>query len=264
VVLGVAAYVNYPKVATAAPEDAVQTLAVVAPFTPNAINVNQTPDPQDDGFSLQVVLHVGHPQPQQQTAYVQIDLPPTAWGSRKACAIVHHCVIDAAGLKDASFYFPGNWVLDKSQLPADREELTFNLKVWDTGSNLSRNDEYVSVLTPPISFQVESSLAYVKVSTLYAEQVPGGGAYTWNTGAEPVYLSGFDRWTATSAGTLLDTVSPTLDSGIDLGVQDRNGNLQFIAGIVVGAAGGALIGALQEYLDARPKTRRAAGDAPAS
>jgi hypothetical protein len=195
---------------------------------------------------------------------VQVDLPGTAWGTWFACPPPGNCPHDAAGLKDARYFFPGTWVYNKSQLEPDRWELIFNVKVSDTGSNLSRNDEFISVLTPPISFQVTSSKAYVQVPTLYAEQVPGGNAYTWNTGAEPVYVVGFDRWASTSAGAVLDTVSPSLDSGIDLGVQDRNGNLQFIAGIVVGVAGGALIGALQEGLDARRKAQPAGGDAPAA
>jgi hypothetical protein len=93
---------------------------------------------------------------------------------------------------------------------------------------------------------------------VYAEQVPNGSAYTWTTGATPDYVNGFDRWTATSAGALQDTATPTLDSGTDLTVAARNANYQFIAGIVVGIAGGALVGALQEFLACRRKPEQAA------
>ena len=68
-------------------------------------------------------------------------------------------------------------------------------------------------------------------------------------------MNGSERWTVASAGSIEDTVSPTLNSGTDLAVQARNGNLQFIAGIVVGVAGGALVVALQEWLDARRKPK---------
>jgi hypothetical protein len=98
----------------------------------------------------------------------------------------------------------------------------------------------------------------VKVLGVYAEQVPNGRAYTWTVGATPVNVNGFDRWTATTAGALQDAASPTLDSGTNLTVQARDGNYQFIAGIVVGIAGGALVGALQEFLACRRKAEQAA------
>ena len=49
-----------------------------------------------------------------------------------------------------------------------------------------------------------------------------------------------------------------LDSGTDLTVAARNGNLEFIAGIVVGVAGGALVGSLQEFLTSRRKGEQGA------
>ena len=132
--------------------------------------------------------------------------------------------------------------------------MRLTIKVSGVGSNLSSNAEYITVLEPPMSFQqLAPNLPYVQVQSVYAESVPGNG-YTWNTGTSPVYLDGFDRWTGTSASALQDTASPTLDSGTDLGVQARDGNRQFIVGIVLGAAGGALVGSLQEFLDSRRKS----------
>jgi hypothetical protein len=270
VLLGVTAYVIYPKDVPGPPADAVQAIVVEASFTPDAINVNQTPDPQVDGFTLQVVLHDANrqpqppPQPQPDSPSVEVILPGDAWGSHFACPHPGVCPHDNAGRKDALYFFPGKWAYNGSELPADRWELTFSVKVSDVGSNLSSNDAFISVLTPPIAFRQTPSGAYQRVSTLYAEQVAGGGAYTWSTGTDPVYADGFDRWAALSAETNVDTVSPTLNSGTDLGVQARNGNIQFIAGIVVGVAGGALIGALQEWLDGRRKAEQTGGANPAS
>jgi hypothetical protein len=76
-------------------------------------------------------------------------------------------------------------------------------------------------------------------------------------------VNGFDRWAAPSATTIEAQATPTLNSGSDLAVQDRNGNLQFIAGIAVGAAGGALVGAAQEWLNRRRKEEQAEAGAPA-
>ena len=109
----------------------------------------------------------------------------------------------------------------------------------------------------PAPFPNPPSYPYLKLLSVYAEQVPNGSGLHLTTGATPDYVNGFDRWTATSAGALQDTATPTLDSGTDLTVAARNANYQFIAGIVVGIAGGALVGALQEFLACRRKPEQA-------
>ena len=131
----------------------------------------------------------------------------------------------------------------------------------DVATNVSRNAEYIAVLTPPISFQLEPapfpnppSYPYLKLESVYAEQVPNGGAYTWNTGATPDYVNGFDRWTSTSAGALGHR-QPDAGQRYRSHRGGAERGLQFISGIVVGIAGGALVGALQEFLACRRKTK---------
>ena len=82
VALGVGAYVIYPKDAPVAGTEAVQGIAVVASFTPNAIVANQTPDPQIDGFSLQIVVHAAAPV--THSGYVTLALPGNVGG--RICA----------------------------------------------------------------------------------------------------------------------------------------------------------------------------------
>jgi hypothetical protein len=259
IAFGLLAYRIYPEDAPAAPEDAVQSVAVLANFSPNAIAVSQTPDPAVNGFSLQIILHAK--QPVSHSGFVTISLPSTAFGSPHSCPRSAYCPPNRAGVKDATYTLPTKWSdAGKTDPTPDRYELRQTITVDDVATNVSLNAEYVAVLTPPISVQLEPvpfrnlpSYPYLKVLSVYAEQVPNGSAYTWATGATPDYVNGFDRWTATSAGALQDTASPTLDSGTDLTVAARNGNLQFIAGIVVGIAGGALVGSLQEFLACRRK-----------
>lgn len=264
--LGLAAYVIYPKDAPVAGSDAVQGVVVFANFTPSAVVANQTPEPQVNGFSLQIVVHaaeeVGAP-----SGTITIALPGRAWGSYVRCATpAYYCVHDRAGLKDASYHLPQSWYnAGKNEPAADQYELRMTITVPDVGSNVNSNAEYVAVLTPPISFEQlasGSTYNYVQVQSVYAERVPSD-AYTWTTGSIPDYVNGFDRWTSTSAGALQDAASPALDSGTDLALQDRNGNLQFIAGIVLGSAAGALVGALQEFLDSRRKAAEEVRTAPA-
>ena len=265
IVFGVVAYLIYPTDAPAAPQDAVQGVGVVANFTPSAIAVIQTSDAATDGFRLQIILYakgkVSH------TGTVTIVLPATAWGSYDKCPLTVGCGSDGAGLKDATYKLPTRWSDAGRTAPAaDHYELRRTITVSDAGTNVSLNAEYVGVLTPPISFglapvpfEKPPSNPYVKVLSEYAEQVPNGSSYTWTVGATPVYVNGFDRWTSTTAGGQGDAVSPTLDSGTNLTLQARNGNYQFIAGIVVGIAGGALVGALQEFLSCRRKAEQPAG-----
>jgi len=259
VALALLAYAIYPETAPVVPSDAVKGVAVVATFSASALNVNQVPDPRIDGFTLQIVVHASDApttSPAGHTGYVSVQLPGTAWGSRRRCpppAVV--CRHDGAGLKDAAYWLASRWVQDPTQLPSYRWENTVTFSVPGVGSNVSDNDEYISVLTPPISFQFSpdpsfADASFQPVPTLFAVRVPSN-AYTWTTGADPVYLDGFDRWSSTSSGSIQDTVSPVLVSGTDLGVLDRNGNLQFIAGIVVGVAGGTLVGSLQEWMSSR-------------
>ncbi len=264
IVFGVLAYLIYPTDAPAAPENAVQGVAVVADFTPSAIAVSQTPDAAVNGFKLQIILHaerrVSH------TGSVYIALLATAWGQSGCPAPAVHCPPNSSGVKNAQYHLPARWYdAGKSEPAAYRYELRQTITVSDVGTNVSVNAEYVGVLTPPIAFQLAPvppqilpSYPYVKVLGVYAEQVPNGNAYTWTIGATPVYVNGFDRWTGTTAGTLQEAASSTLESGTNLTVQARNGNYQFLAGIVVGIAGGALVGALQEFLASRRKTEQAA------
>jgi hypothetical protein len=183
-------------------------------------------------------------------------LPGKTWGSSVRCPVpAYYCLHDRAGLKEVSYHLSQHWIDEGRGEPSgDRFELRQTIDVPGVGSNVSRNAEYVAVLTPPISFEQDQngSTGYVPVQSVYAEKVPDN-SYTWTTGSTPDYVNGFDRWTSTTAQSHQDAASPTLDSGTDLAVQSRDGNRQFIAGIVLGAAGGALVGSLQEFLNPRRK-----------
>jgi len=254
--LGALAYALYPDDPPTSPQYAVQGIGVLANFTPNAIVVYQTPVSTIDGFALQIDVHAA--KPLAHSGSVTVVLPRRAWGTRLACPPpAVECLPDNAGLKDAVYRLPTKWTDAGSKEPsADRYELRRTITVSHVGSNLSRNDEFISVLTPPMTFQTAPDQPSSSVLTVYAERVPGGSAYSWTTGSVPVYVNGFDRWSAPSATSVEAASTPTLNSGADMAVQDRNGNLQFIAGIAVGAAGGALIGAAQEWLNRRRKEER--------
>jgi hypothetical protein len=269
VVLGIAAYVLYPTDAPVAPVPALQAVGVVADFTPTSIDVLVSPDPAVQGLHIEIDLRAAH-KPVPGLGVTVVALPLRAWGSANACPQrpVRCTPVPDADEKMVQLPLPSTWVrLGSSSL--SRHELRLSLNVAQTGANLVQNHEYAAALVPPISFQRATTLAsfkhaahlpYVQVLTNYGEAISGASAYTWNTGAVPAYAAGYDRWTGASASGLASTVSPTYASAVNLDVQAHASDLQFIVGVLVGVAGGALIGGVQEAIDAR--RTRVGADAP--
>ena len=64
-------------------------------------------------------------------------------------------------------------------------------------------------------------------------------------------MGGAFHWIYGTSLTLATSVSPTFYSGVDLEVQDQNSTFTFLAGALLGIAGGALVGAIQEAVRAR-------------
>jgi hypothetical protein len=267
VVLGVAAYVLYPTDAPVAPVLALHGVAVVADFTPTSIDVLQSPDPAVHGIHIEVDVRA--PAPRRHLGEVAVGLPLKAWGSAQACpSSTAGCPqIASADQKTVLLYLPDAWTDSGSPGPY-RYELRLRLDVAEIGTNLVQNHEYAAALVPPISFQLAttrasfketSRLPYVQVPTNYGEVISGASAYTWNLGAVPAYAGGFDRWTGASASGLASAVEPTYASAVNLDVQAHDSDLQFIVGVLVGVAGGALIGGVQAAIDVRRKGAGAGG-----
>ena len=83
--------------------------------------------------------------------------------------------------------------------------------------------------------------------------IPNAKSYDWNTGPQPETAgTGTITWslllTATSGAFQSD---PVAVGGVDDAAQQRQTLMTFVAGALLGIAGGALIGALQEAIDVR-------------
>jgi len=90
------------------------------------------------------------------------------------------------------------------------------------------------------------------VSVTY--NIPNAKSYDWNTGPQPQTVgTGSITWnllvTATS-GTEFQS-DPVAVGGVDDAAQQRQTLMTFVAGTLLGIAGGALIGAFQEAIDVR-------------
>ena len=154
------AYVIYPKDAPVAGTEAVQGVVVVASFTPNAIVANQTPDPQIDGFSLQIVVHAAAPVDAQWLRHPRVARPRLGVVSAlpDAGLLLRRTTPPATRTSATTSRRPGRL---RSQRPGDQHELRLTITVSGVGSNLSSNAEYITVLEPPMSFeQLAPSLPY--------------------------------------------------------------------------------------------------------
>ena len=90
----------------------------------------------------------------------------------------------------------------------------------------------------------------------FTYNVAGGAAYSWTGGPTPSAVSPVVVWYL----TLGQLPSPTTVSATDLGAYNKDTVLTFVAGAILGIAGGALVGAIQEFMDSesRSAAKRAA------
>jgi hypothetical protein len=89
------------------------------------------------------------------------------------------------------------------------------------------------------------------VSVTY--EIPNAKSYDWNTGPQPQTVgTGSITWSLLTATTGAGFQSdPVAVGGVDNAAQQRQSLMTFVAGTLLGIAGGALIGALQEAIDVR-------------
>ncbi len=81
------------------------------------------------------------------------------------------------------------------------------------------------------------------VVVTYSQSVRNGGAYTWSdTAVAPVTIANLEVWSYVAVTSVPAALSPQLDSGTDLTVAGHNNNAVFLAGALLGIAGGALVG----------------------
>lgn len=255
-ITGIAAYVVYPKSTSVTVQGALQGIEIEGTTPLTAVDVGEAPNLGVGGVTLAVALRSESGQTAEDGRLVLV-VPSGAWGSASGCApnaLV--CTPDPQpGFKDAVFTFPGQWTDTGSAQSIARYKVQLTVIVSDIGPNLVQNAEFIATLLPPISVTEEQvqrrSLQYTAVPVNYSEQLQGGENYTWKEGRVPVVVNGSAHFVYSSAGDLQSAVPQTLNTGVDLAVQDRNSNLVFVAGTLLGIAGGALVGAITESLRAR-------------
>jgi hypothetical protein len=148
----------------------------------------------------------------------------------------------------------------------------------DHGGSTATVDSFARVVFhgPPLGFNSDDTAATAELPAVQVAldqqfligavevhyTIPHASSYDWTTGPRPVSTTG-DRLTwylsmqsqSSVVGSLYQSVASSA-GGVDQSALQHQQILIFLAGALIGLAGGALIGSLQEFLDARAEARR--------
>jgi hypothetical protein len=265
VLSGLATYKIYPRTPPVTVQGGVQRITVVGPVEPADLDINEKPNGHD-GITLAVALRA--PQPLQdpfpaERLVVAVTSPPSSTcppiarsGAASGQAIACQT---ANGAQTLYYQFPQQpWVnVGSGAIQQYQYLVSETVTIPDVAANVAQDSQDIATSLPPVSVlhyvyttgQPIPALTYMASPPAvdFGEQVANGEDYTWQ-GAVPVYTDGSDHWIYSSASSAPAALNPTLDNGTDLAVQNRNTTLIFVAGILLGIAGGALVSALQAVI----------------
>ena len=113
---------------------------------------------------------------------------------------------------------------------------SWDFEIHDTAFAWTANGLNAEGNLPIVTFQNDGNVGYGNVSVKY--QIPGGSNYDWNSGPSPDGLT----WTE----PVSSAASAVQVTGTDNNAAATDTRNILIVGILLGAAGGALVGAIQE------------------
>jgi hypothetical protein len=191
---------------------------------------------------------------------VQIEVPVTAWGGRGKCTSNAKCstLPGYNNFKFVHYTMPGEW---SNHLAingvADAYVDSLKFTVPNIGYGMTDNHEYISVESPTVRFLYypvgSSSYTDESIPVSFTEYLPNASSYTaWTSGSVPFDEGSYSNWQYVSA----TSGSPVLNSAVSLSVQTRDNWATFGAGALLGIAGGALIGGIQEVVKDESEKRR--------
>jgi hypothetical protein len=238
-IAGIAAFVFFPKDGPVAPSGGPQSVEIDAPFIPYVVFITLTDDPSHDG--TRVVAQVTTTTPQSARATLSITVPGTTWGGTNKCSPQPSRCYPLGSAKAAQFGFPG-W---NKFLVAGRAfyREAVQASIPGVGYNAAWNSEYVSATLPRVPVYLLKAGIFIPedVATTIAIGIPDPHKYTWTSGSAPRATGSYVDWDFTGSPG-----AAQVDNGISLSAQDSATKLIFVAGALLGIAGGALVGAIQE------------------
>jgi hypothetical protein len=262
-VFGVCTYLVYPRVPTVTVGDTIQRITVVGPLPLTAIDINEESDGKN-GIALAVALRASAPAPQSDPVSSERLVIAVSSPDKKGCPSGSIACPSSNGARTLYYRFkPQRWFnFGTTAIQSYQYGVFLTVHhIPEVQANLAQDDQDIVTSLPPISVlsyayqpgQPAPAATYFPNPPVvdYAQRVVNGPDYTWQQGTTPVYTSGWDHWWFASAASATAALSPNIYTGTDLAVQNWNTTRTFFAGILVGLAGGALIGALQAAVSKR-------------
>ncbi len=247
---GAVAFYIFPKSSPVATTGTISAVDFDSEYTPSNIGVRITPDPSVHGVYLYASLTDFSPH--STPVIVRITVPLQSFGGPDKCFRPAHCSVSGTQ-KQAMLWMrvQGSYLSGGARW----HETHGGIAIPDMSYNLVANDEFAAVDLPDISLYVGNIHTYVDnavtVPTLITMTVPRASRFTWNTGLVPDANNSLLVWHENSSTEF----GATSENGVDLSLQDRNSKLIFVSGALLGIAGGALVGSLQEHRKRRPSSK---------
>lgn len=240
IIAGVAALLCFPTDAPVAPNGVLETITIDTPFVPYLVYVAMEDDHARNGITVDAEVTSASPPP--AGALLGIVVPKTTWGGINKCSPMPSRCVASGDEKSVSFGFPSKpfqYVEGSHKFYRD----IVDVFIPGAGFSVAWNNEYVSAILPNVQVYLSKSGNYIRedVPLTIAVRLPGAGKYTWTSGGPPLVAGSYVAWSFTSPPG-----SAQVNNGVSLHAQDLDTKLIFLAGALLGIAGGALVGAIQE------------------
>ncbi len=264
VAAGVASKLILPSGDSVAVRGALQRISVEGPVQPTALDITEQTASGVDGVTLAVSLRRPSPSSSVARERLVVALPSDSSGPAPCPPEAIGCQ-SSDGARTAYFRFPNQaWAPRGSDsLPQYQYAVSETVTLPGVSPNLQQDAEHIAASLPPVSVLTTSPdqptlQAYSSPLPVdFGEQAIDGESYTWSEGVSaPVDVGGRETWDYLTASSAAGALNPVLDSGTDLTVQDRDNTSTFLAGALLGIAGGALVGAVPELARARREPDR--------
>jgi hypothetical protein len=256
VVSGLGALILFPKDSqVSASGTGLTTIIVSAQFAPFDLSVDLSP--YRGGTGTKVFVSVADATKPASLASVAFVVPASEVGS---CEVQQGCEPLTAGL-DAEFESVSAPRLESLNNQPYQYEETADMTLPRVGYAERTDHEFASALLPVVQVNEvagtnattplaeNSETVNVTPAISYKMVIDDPDRYSWVGGTPPLVHGNVAQWSFTQTPN-----SPTLLTGVALSVQDLDNKLIFVAGALLGIAGGALVGAIQEAIKSGPRS----------
>jgi hypothetical protein len=251
IITGVIALLIFPGEGPVSPTSGIASIGIDGPFLPYGVSVTLTDEHHPD--RTRVTVWINSQVPETARARLRMTVSVNAWGGPTRCDPRGGRCAVYGGSKFVTYYL-GRWTT--YQVGGTRyfhESIDTHLP--EPNYNVVENNEYVAAALPNVSYFYyppgryndthPPPLTSRSVATWIALRVPQPRHYSWTSGIIPSVSGAFATWFYSNPiGTT------EVATGVSLPVQDEDNKLLLLVGALLGVAGGALVGAIQEAVTA--------------